>query len=122
MPLIPILRCRSLATSLAFYTQVLDFEPADADGAAERGFVVLSRDGGQLFLSSHAGDGCFGQAVVVPVDDLDDVVRRLRARGFEPPAGRGSPVHEAPVDQTWGTREFYVDDPDGNTIRFTERR
>jgi hypothetical protein len=21
---------------------------------------------------------------------------------------------------TWGTREFYVDDPDGNTLRFTQ--
>jgi hypothetical protein len=28
-------------------------------------------------------------------------------------------VHAAPVDQTWGTREFYVSDPDGNTLRFT---
>jgi len=22
----------------------------------------------------------------------------------------------------WGTREFYVDDPDGNTLRFTQVR
>jgi hypothetical protein len=29
-------------------------------------------------------------------------------------------VHEGPLDQSWGTREFYVDDPDGNTIRFTQ--
>jgi hypothetical protein len=29
-------------------------------------------------------------------------------------------VHEGPVDQTWGTREFYVDDPDGNTLRFVQ--
>ena len=29
-------------------------------------------------------------------------------------------VHEGPIDQTWGTREFYVDDPDGNTLRFTQ--
>jgi hypothetical protein len=29
-------------------------------------------------------------------------------------------VHEGPLDQTWGTREFYVDDPDGNTIRFVQ--
>jgi hypothetical protein len=24
----------------------------------------------------------------------------------------------APTDQSWDTREFYVDDPDGNTLRF----
>jgi hypothetical protein len=29
-------------------------------------------------------------------------------------------VHAGPIDQTWGTREFYVDDPDGNTLRFTQ--
>ena len=33
---------------------------------------------------------------------------------------RPSEVHERPVDQTWGTRELYVDDPDGNTIRFVQ--
>ena len=26
-----------------------------------------------------------------------------------------------PIDQSWGTREFYVDDPDGNTLRFIEQ-
>lgn len=31
-----------------------------------------------------------------------------------------SMVHEGPIDQSWGTREFYVDDPDGNTLRFTQ--
>lgn len=29
-------------------------------------------------------------------------------------------VHEGPLNQTWGTREFYVDDPDGNTLRFMQ--
>jgi hypothetical protein len=29
-------------------------------------------------------------------------------------------VHEGPIDQTWGTREFYVEDLDGNTLRFTQ--
>src|SRR5438477_12190220 len=29
-------------------------------------------------------------------------------------------VHEGPIDQSWGTREFYVDDPDSNTLRFTQ--
>jgi len=25
-----------------------------------------------------------------------------------------------PTDQTWGTREFYVTDADGNTLRFCQ--
>lgn len=29
-------------------------------------------------------------------------------------------LHEGPKDQSWGTREFYDDDPDHNTLRFTQ--
>lgn len=42
-------------------------------------------------------------------------------RGLPIPVDGASPVHQAPVDQTWGWREFYVTDPDGNTLRFGER-
>jgi catechol 2,3-dioxygenase-like lactoylglutathione lyase family enzyme len=31
MPIIPTVRCRSMKTSLAFYTDVLDFERVDGD-------------------------------------------------------------------------------------------
>ena len=44
----------------------------------------------------------------------------MRERGLQSPGNPNSPVHESPIDQTWGTREFYVDDPDGNTLRFTQ--
>jgi catechol 2,3-dioxygenase-like lactoylglutathione lyase family enzyme len=127
MAIIPTLRCRSLRTSLAFYTGVLDFTIAggtdDGSGAwADPAFVVLARGRDQLALSSHAGDGAFGVAVVVTTDDVDADVGRFRARGLAPAASvvARSPVHRAPVDQTWGTREFYVDDPDGHTLRFVQ--
>ena len=29
-------------------------------------------------------------------------------------------LREGPIDRSWGTRELYVDDPDGNTLRFVE--
>lgn len=54
-------------------------------------------------------------------DDLDREWRALRQRGLRPPRHATSPVHEGPIDQTWGTREFYVDDPDGNTLRFIQQ-
>lgn len=125
MAIIPTLRCRSLRTSLAFYTGVLDFAIAsggDADAWDDPGFVVLARGGDQLTLSSHGGDGAFGVAVIVTTDDVDADVERFRARGLAPAASvlARSPVHRAPVDQTWGTREFYVDDPDGHTLRFVQ--
>ena len=107
--------------SLAFYTDVLGFECVDGDSNLDDpSFCVLSRAGNRLFLSSHQGDGEYGQAIVVETDDVDREWRALRQRGFRPPGNPNSPVHEGPIDQTWGTREFYVDDPDGNTLRFVQ--
>jgi catechol 2,3-dioxygenase-like lactoylglutathione lyase family enzyme len=125
MAIIPVVRCRRMAVSLPFYTQVLDFEVADESTGADAPlhdptFVVLARDGDPLCLSSHTGDGEFGQAVVVTTDDLDALFRKYRLRGFPVPVRPESPVHSGPTDQTWGTRELYVDDPDGNTLRFTQ--
>lgn len=121
MPIIPTVRCRHLRTAVAFYTGVLDFvrEGGD-DGLVDPGFCVLTRGGDRLYLSSHRGDGAFGQAVVVLTDRIDDLFRTFRSRGLVPPGNPDSPVHDGPIDQSWGTREFYVTDPDGNTLRFTQ--
>ena len=121
MAIIPTVRCTRLAASMAFYTKVLDFDCVEDGGEADPSFSVLMRDGAMLFLSSHAGDGEFGQAIAVLTDNVDAVVRKFRARGLKTPGNPEAPqmVHEGPIDQTWGTREFYVDDPDGNTLRFT---
>jgi hypothetical protein len=60
--------------------------------------------------------------VTVLTDNVDAVFRGCRTRGLKTPGNPDAPtmVHEGPIDQTWGTREFYVDDPDGNTLRFVE--
>lgn len=121
MTIIPTVRCSRMAASIDFYTRVLDFQCIE--GSAEDGdptFSVLVREGDRLFLSSHRGDGEFGQAIVIVTDDVDALFRKFRERGLKTPGNPGSPVHEGPTDQTWGTREFYVDDPDGNTLRFTQ--
>ena len=123
MAILPTVRCRNMKTSLAFYTGVLDFERVDGDNDLEGpSFCVLSRNGDRLLLSSHSGDGEFGQAIVVTTDDVDAVVRKFRKRGLVTPGNPNAPehVHEGPIEQTWGTREFYVDDPDGNTLRFVQ--
>ena len=121
MPIIPTVRCSRMAASIEFYTTVLDF--VCLDGGLEDGdpsFSVLMREGDRLFLSSHRGDGEFGQAIVVLTDDVDSLFHKFQQRGLRTPGNPGSPVHTGPTDQTWGTREFYVEDPDGNTLRFTQ--
>jgi hypothetical protein len=42
----------------------------------------------------------------------------FRARGLNTSRSPESPIHTAPVDQTWGLREFAVTDPDGNNLCF----
>jgi len=109
--------------ALEFYTGVLDFERVDgADSLDDPTFSVVSREGDQLFLSSHRGDGVFGAVVAVMTDNVDALFREYRGRGLQTPGDPESPqeVHEGPIDQSWGTREFYVDDPDGNTLRFVQ--
>jgi catechol 2,3-dioxygenase-like lactoylglutathione lyase family enzyme len=120
MAIIPTVRCSRIKSSVDFYTRVLDFVRTDGeDDEDDPGFVVLARTGDTLFLSSHVGDGKFGQAVVVMTDDVDTLFKKFLSRGLIPPS-RDSEVHHGPTNQSWGTREFYVDDPDGNTLRFTQ--
>ena len=123
MAIIPTVRVRNMKTSLAFYTGVLDFEHVDGDDDLDDPcFSVLAREDDQLWLSSHRGDGQFGQAIVITTDNVDALFRKFRERGLHSPGNPDAPeaVHEGPIDQSWGTREFYVDDPDHNTLRFTQ--
>lgn len=123
MAIIPTLRCSSMRKSIAFYTEILDFERVDGDDElTDPSFSVLAREGSHLFLSSHRGDGAFGGVVAITTNDIDALFRTFRARGLRTPGNPEAPqhVHEGPIDQTWGTREFYVEDPDGNTLRFTQ--
>ncbi len=119
--MIPVLRISNMRTSVAFYTQVLDFVRAGESGPLDGvEWLVLTRGGNEIALSHH--DGVFGTVVLVPTSDVDGDFRRFRSRGLKTPGNPDAPqlVHEGPIDQTWGTREFYVEDPDGNTLRFTQ--
>ena len=56
------------------------------------------------------------------VDGADALFAAWTRRGLDQSHRVESPVHVGPVDQTWGTREFYVTDPSGNTLRIVQRR
>jgi uncharacterized glyoxalase superfamily protein PhnB len=119
MNIIPMVHCNDMQTAINFYTQTLDFEIAFTSGTANPSFTVLERQGAYLHLSSHSGDGLAGNAFSVVVTNIDDLFRKFTLRGLDS-SKPNSPVHNGPLDQTWGTREFYVDDPDGNTARFIQ--
>ena len=122
MAIIPTVRCRRMETSIDFYTKVLDFQCVEHGGDDDPSCSALMRGGSLLLLSSHGGDGTFGQAIVVLTDNVDALFRKFRTRGLKTPGNPDAPgeVHEGPLNQSWGTREWYVDDPDGNTLRFVE--
>ena len=92
----------------------MDFELIDHE--ADFPYRRIARGGGLLDLSELSGDGVFGSRVLIIVDDVDKVFGLLISRGLD--VSDKSGVHREPVNQTWGMREFYVDDPDGNTVRF----
>ena len=121
MKIVPVIKSSDLERSLRFYTQTLDFErkwPGYEDRELANGVIDLTRDGADLQLSRHAGDGAFGSATRVFVDDVDERYRTFKARGLDTTKRPESPIHTTPVDQTWGLREFAVTDPDGNTLCF----
>lgn len=119
--IVPVIKSSDLQRSVRFYTQVLDFErkwPEEEDRETANGVAHLSKNGAELQLSHHAGDGVFGSLVRVFVESVDERYTTFCARGLDTTLRPESPIHTAPVDQTWGLREFAVSDPDGNGLCF----
>lgn len=116
MKAIPIIRCSNMRASLIFYTKVLDFQVKYPGNTPEDPVVTIVNGNAELQLSIW--DGVFGNPVCLRVENVDRLFGKYLARGLDTSGKRESPVHQAPLDQTWGMREFYVNDPDGNTLRF----
>jgi uncharacterized glyoxalase superfamily protein PhnB len=112
---IPVLHVSRSMVAATFYEQ-LGFRQRFAyrphDGAADPCYMGLVRDDVELHLSSFAGDGVVGGVANFIVDDVDALYEELRPAAIT--------IELAPTEQSWGTREMYVQDPDGNSLRFVE--
>ena len=84
---------------------------ADA-GKPDPCYMGFSRDGAWLHVSSFPGDGVSGSVAMVLVHDVARLHEELRRRHV--------PIALEPTDQSWGNREMYVRDADGNSIRFAQ--
>ena len=118
MKIIPLLRCDNLKASVVFYTTILDFKlkyPTEADN---EWVVDLINDDAEIMLASK--DGTPRIAICIKVEDVDALFNKYISRGLVVPNNPDSPVHNGPINQTWGMREFYVNDPGGNTLRFMQ--
>jgi uncharacterized glyoxalase superfamily protein PhnB len=124
MRAVPVFWSSNLTRSLVFYTGVLEFTlryPEYRELALSNGVVDLVCAGAVIQLSIHMGRNPTSSSVNLEqesAEDVDAAFARLTARGLDQSHRVNSPVHLAPLDQTWGTREFYVDDPDGNCLCF----
>lgn len=126
MPAIPVVHCRNVQETLFFYTRILDFEKKCPEARDTDWVIDLIRhdaghdsgDVAEIQLSQHAGDGAFGCAINICVQNVDALFAKYLSRGLDTSGHDNSPLHRGPTDQTWGLREFYVTDADGNTLRF----
>ena len=115
---IPLLHVSKSAEAEDFYCNRLGFRRRFAYRSDETKpdpcFLGLSRDGVWLHVSSFSGDGVSGGVAGILVDDVDALHAELVAKNVA--------IDLPPTDQTWGTREMYVKDADGNSIRFIRER
>lgn len=113
---IPLVRVTWIERALVFYRSLLGFVVrSDYRPHAERAdpaYVVLAHGDVRIHLSSFPDDGQTGTRVMVSVRDIDDLHAELCARGVE--------IELEPTDRSWGNREMYVLDPDGNQLRFAQ--
>ena len=116
MKVVPLLRCKNMKQAIEFYTQVLDFKLKFANESDEDCVVDLVNGEAEIQLTTI--EGMYGIAVNISVDEVDNLFQKYVSRGLIIPNNPNSPVHNGPIDQTWGMREFYVNDPSGNTLRF----
>lgn len=111
---IPLLHVSDSTAAAEFYCNRLgfrqDFAHRGDDAKPDPCYLGIERDGVWLHLSSFSGDGVPGGVVNLLVENVDKLHAELVAKGV--------PIAVGPVDQTWGTREMYVKDADGNCVRF----
>jgi uncharacterized glyoxalase superfamily protein PhnB len=111
---IPVVHVGSSLAAEGFYCQRLGFRREFAyrvdESKADPCYMGLVRDDAWLHISSFSGDGVSGSVVRFEVEDVDALHAELVEKGVR--------IDTGPVDQTWGNREMYVKDPDGNSIRF----
>lgn len=120
MKLIPLFKCRDMAEAVTFYTNVLDFTLKYAQTSVNDWVVDLVNGVAELQLTVLEGDTLFGNVANVRVLDIDTLFQHYVSRGLDTSVKENSPVHQGPIDQSWGMREFYVTDPSGNTLRFCQ--
>jgi catechol 2,3-dioxygenase-like lactoylglutathione lyase family enzyme len=107
----PILGTRDIQRGIDFYTQQLGFELAFRDTEDPPNYVGLRRDAVDLHMQFQFEHEMGTIRLRFVVDDPDALFEEYRKRGVECDSDG---IGETP----WGTREFAIYDPDGNSLTF----
>jgi uncharacterized glyoxalase superfamily protein PhnB len=115
---LPVIAVSDSVRAEDYYCRVLGFQkmfayrpdPAKLDPC----YLGVARDGVWLHLQSFKRERAGMTDAFLWVDDVD----RLHAEI----AARGAAIQLPPTNQTWGTRETGVRDPDGNVLVFATKR
>tara|TARA_R100000027_G_scaffold49695_1_gene38212 strand:+ start:3598 stop:3969 length:372 start_codon:yes stop_codon:yes gene_type:complete len=113
---IPVIRSTNIEVSLQYYCGSLGFTKewvySQGEGTERVTFVGLQQEGIWIHVSSFPGDGVTGSVIAFSVSDVDALFRKFQNNQIE--------IELEPYDQSWGNREMYLSDPDGNNLRFIQ--
>lgn len=95
------------AATAKFYRDLFDLElKMDLGWIATLGSEEHMRV--QFSLMREGGSGAPVPDISVEVDDLDGMLEKVKAAGYE--------IEYGPVDEPWGVRRFYLRDPEGRLV------
>lgn len=90
-----------------FYGEILGLEPLmDSTWICTYGNDSAMRV--QISFATEGGSGTSVPDISIEVDDVDETHRKMLEAGFS--------VVYGIVDEPWGVRRFYVEDPFGKTV------
>lgn len=94
-----------------FYRDILGLELA-MDHGWIRTYAASSQMQVQVSFAEEGGSGTEVPDLSIEVDDLDDVLDRMRTANIV--------IAYGPVSEPWGVRRFYVRDPFGRLINILQ--
>jgi uncharacterized glyoxalase superfamily protein PhnB len=112
---IPLLHVSDPASAENFYCNQLGFKKTfDYRPFGDTGpwYFGIARDTILIHVSSFPEDGAAGNAIVLIVDNVDALYDEFISKKVK--------IDLEPTDQSWGNREMYIKDANGNSMRFTQ--
>ncbi|MDB5389593.1 MAG: hypothetical protein JWM11_5239 [Planctomycetaceae bacterium] len=114
---VPVIAVSDSVRSEDYYCRVLGFQRVFAyrpdTSKSDPCYFGIARDGVSLHLQSFKSERAGMTDVFLWVSDVDLLYNEFLVSG--------AVVQLPPTDQTWGTREVGIRDPDGNVLIFAMR-